>query len=61
MKAETLTLVITVRPSYGEAEKHVKPEIAESLDWLTVDHDAIRLEWGAVGEGEWPDDPDDIA
>lgn len=55
MKAQTIVLMVTVRPTYGDAVKHVKPEIEESLEWLTDTHDAIRIEWGAVGEGEWPD------
>lgn len=55
MKAETLTLTITIRPSYADAES-VRQEIQESLEWLTSGHDAIRVEWGEVGQGEWPDD-----
>ncbi len=59
MKAQTITLTLTIRPSYGDVEEHVKPEVEVSLEWLRCDHNAIRLEWGEVGEGEWPDDEDE--
>lgn len=55
MKAETITLTLTIRPSYASAES-VKQEVQDSLDWLAVDHHAVMLTWGADGSGEWPDD-----
>lgn len=58
MKAQTVTLRLTIRPSYSSAE-HFKGEVAETLDWLTGDHDACTLEWLPDGEGEWPDPEDE--
>lgn len=58
MKAETITLTVTIRPSYGRVD-HVKQEITDSLDWLIDGHNAISIGWGSTGEGEWPDDPED--
>lgn len=58
MKAETITLTITIRPSYGPANT-VKKEVEDSLEWLTCDHDAVTLSWGEAGEGEWIDKYDE--
>ena len=58
MKAETLTLTmtVTIRPSYGSAAI-VRQEIEQALDGLADSHNAITIAWsdGSVGEGEWPD------
>jgi hypothetical protein len=59
MKAQTITLTLTVRPSYSDVDEGFKQEIEESLYWLTQDHNACRIEWGAIGEGEWPDEEED--
>lgn len=58
MKAETVTLTITIRPSYADAE-YFKTEVEQSLEWLVYDHSAATIAWGANGQGEWPDEEDE--
>lgn len=58
VKAESVTLRMTIRPSYSEA-KGFKAEVEESLDWLRYDHHACEIEWLADGEGEWPNPEED--
>lgn len=54
MKSQTVTLKLTIRPSYSSADRF-KSEVEDSLDWLLFDHHACTLEWLDDGEGEWPD------
>lgn len=58
MNAETITLTLTIRPSYARAAT-VKQEVEESLSWLSDDHNAVRIDWGKDGEGAWPDEEDE--
>lgn len=56
MKAEKLTLEITIRPTYAGSPT-VKSEVEMSLEWLTEQHNAIVLSWGETTEdGFWPDE-----
>ncbi len=56
MKAEKITMEITIRPTYAGSFT-VKSEVEMSLEWLTEEHKAIFLSWGEVTkDGFWPDD-----
>lgn len=57
--AQTLTLTWTINPQYGDAED-VVAEIEESLEWLSVDHRAIKRTDFHVDDGGVWFDPEEV-